>query len=127
MGSIKHIEFWTSDLTKTMKFYEGLLGILHWERSGSNGFKRDGTKLYFKQRDRAKFGETIGPRHICFSALDRSVVDEVGKYLSSSQATIIRGPIEVMEEKYSPGYYTVDFRDPDGYILEVAHSPNAPT
>jgi len=29
-------------------------------------------------------------------------------------------------EDYSSGYYTVDFHDPDGFILEVAHSPNSP-
>jgi hypothetical protein len=25
---------------------------------------------------------------------------------------------------YSEGYYTVDFRDPDGYVIEVAHTPH---
>jgi predicted lactoylglutathione lyase len=23
---------------------------------------------------------------------------------------------------YSEGYYTVDFRDPDGYVIEVVHT-----
>jgi hypothetical protein len=35
---------------------------------------------------------------------------------------MIRGPVEIPE--YSPAYYTVDFKDPDGYIWEVAHTPN---
>jgi hypothetical protein len=34
---------------------------------------------------------------------------------------IIRGPLLVPE--YSPDYYTMDFYDPDGYMLEVAHTP----
>jgi hypothetical protein len=27
-------------------------------------------------------------------------------------------------DSYSRDYYTVDFRDPDGYVLEVAHTPH---
>ena len=66
--------------------------------------------------------DTAGPRHLCFQATSRDVVDAVGSLLTGSGATVLRGPVEMAD--YSQGYYTVDFRDPDGYVLEVAHTPN---
>lgn len=50
------------------------------------------------------------------------VVDEVACFLQGVQAKIIRGPIEM--NHYSDGYYTVDFYDPNGFIVEVAYTPN---
>ncbi|GAA4306651.1 hypothetical protein GCM10023183_22030 [Nibribacter koreensis] len=65
--------------------------------------------------------DTLGVRHLCFRAEDASTVHAVGTYLREVGATIIRGPIEM---DYSAGYITVDFKDPDGYVLEVAYAPH---
>ncbi|KZD33220.1 hypothetical protein B4082_3288 [Bacillus cereus] len=35
---------------------------------------------------------------------------------------VIRGPIEM--NHYSEGYYTMDFYDPNGFIIEIAYRPN---
>ena len=64
----------------------------------------------------------MGVRHICFWAEDRAMVDRIGEYVKNTGVEIIRGPLVVQE--YSPEYYTVDFYDPDGFMLEVAHTPN---
>lgn len=123
MVAIKHIEFWVSDFEKAMRFYSGLFEMIGWKRVSENGFKASDTKIYFKENKNVVMHQSLGPRHICFQAESRTVVDEVGKYLKAENTRVIQGPREVEGEKYSKGYYAVDFYDPDGYILEVAHSP----
>lgn len=123
MTAIKHIEFLVSDFEKAMRFYTGLFEIIECEQVSENGFMAGSTKVYFKENRDLLMQNSLGPRHICFQADDRAMVDRVGAYLKENNVKIIRGPLEVEGEKYSKGYYTVDFYDPDGYILEVAYSP----
>jgi catechol 2,3-dioxygenase-like lactoylglutathione lyase family enzyme len=121
-AGISHIEFWVSDLKRSLAFYKGFFPIIGWYQLDENGFSNGSTKMYFMQRP-VRCCDTIGPRHICFKAQSREVVDQVGTFLRNSSSDIIRGPLEV--SSYSKGSYTVDFRDPDGYVLEVKHAPNA--
>ncbi|TSC60417.1 MAG: hypothetical protein LiPW15_295 [Parcubacteria group bacterium LiPW_15] len=116
-ATIKHIEFWVSDLERSVRFYEAVFGIIGWNKIESNAFSNGETKIYFIKQD-VKPENTIGPRHICFLAGSREMVDEVGRLLSGMQADIIRGPLESSYKDRSS--YTVDFRDPDGYVIEVA-------
>ncbi len=114
---IKHIEFWVSDLKRSMKFYKGIFDVLGWDLVEKNTFTNGQTKIYFLEQ-KVKIQKTIGPRHICFLAISRKVVNEVGDFLVKSDHKIIRGP---MESKYkNRSSYTIDFRDPDGYVIEVA-------
>ena len=115
--SIKHIEFWVSNLEKSLAFYKKLFAILEWTQVDKNGFKSDGTKIYFIEQPVTAI-KTVGPRHICFRATSREIVNQVGQLLQESELPIIRGPLEYTYE--SRHAYTVDFKDPDGYILEVA-------
>lgn len=124
---IRHIEILVSNLEKSMDFYSKLFSIIGWEKVNSNDFKYGDTKIYLKEsrllkRDvESKQFDKLGPRHICFSANDTDMVDSVGKFLSGNNSKIIRGPLEVFNNWHpNGGYYTVDFYDPDGYILEVA-------
>jgi hypothetical protein len=58
---------------------------------------------------------------MCFNASNTEMVDVVGQFLGECKAEMIRGPLEVFDDYFpNGGYYTVDFYDPDGYILEVA-------
>ncbi|PGZ97457.1 hypothetical protein COE51_14270 [Bacillus pseudomycoides] len=118
---IHHIEFWIANLEESMKFYRQLFSIICWTQLNETAFSTGKTELYFKEIG-AELVHTLGPRHICYQAMNRSVVDEVAHFLHNVRAKIIRGPIEMKE--YSEGYYTVDFHDPNGYILEVAYAPN---
>lgn len=127
MAAIKHIEFWVSDLEKSLAFYRGLFNLIGWEQVDANGFKLDGAKIYFKEVPDIRMQTSLGPRHICFGVGKRRIVDNVGDYLRVCNARIIRGPVEITDNKYSSEYYTVDFNDPDGYILEVAYSPHSGT
>ena len=114
---IKHIEFWVSNLEISIDFYHELFRIIGWEQVDSNGFSDGTTKIYFREQKLIS-QSTIGPRHICFLAESRDIVNTTAEYLKKTQVTILRGPIE-MEYK-SKKSYTIDFKDPDGYILEVA-------
>ncbi|HEX4963632.1 MAG TPA: VOC family protein [Thermoanaerobaculia bacterium] len=118
---INHIEFWVSDLKTSLAFYEPLFSAIGWRKLGEGEFGSGSSMIYFSEKAVPKV-DSAGPRHLCFQATSRDVVDAVGKLLVDSSATILRGPVEMTD--YSQGYYTVDFRDPDGYVLEVAHTPN---
>ena len=118
---IKHIEIAVSDLEKSLIFYDTLFEMIGWKKVEKNGYVCGNLKIYLKEWDFKK-GNTLGVRHICFWAEDRAMVDRIGEYVKNTGVEIIRGPLVVQE--YSPEYYTVDFYDPDGFMLEVAHTPN---
>jgi catechol 2,3-dioxygenase-like lactoylglutathione lyase family enzyme len=117
MAGIKHIEFWVSDLDKSLLFYKDLFDLIGWEQYDLNGFRHNMTKIYFVQKD-VPFNENIGPRHICFEADSIEIVEKVTELVKSYNLPVIRGPIEYSYEDNAA--HTVDFRDPDGYIIEVA-------
>ncbi|MCX6784364.1 MAG: VOC family protein [Candidatus Komeilibacteria bacterium] len=114
---IKHIEFWVSNLKYSIRFYEGVFNGLGWKKIEFNAFSNGQTKIYFVQQ-KVKAQKTIGPRHICFLVGSRKVVDEVGRFLIKSKGDIIRGPMKLKYKNRSS--YGIDFRDPDGYVIEAA-------
>lgn len=129
---IRHIEIVVSDLKKSLDFYSKLFFLIGWQKVDGNGFKCGGTKIYLKESTGAKRDtnyeqrDLLGVRHVCFEVNDKETVDTVGKFLIEKNTKMIRGPLEVFDE-WTPngGYYTVDFHDPDGYILEVVwRDPN---
>jgi catechol 2,3-dioxygenase-like lactoylglutathione lyase family enzyme len=63
---------------------------------------------------------SVGVHHVALKAASREVVDNTASWLEQVGATIESAP---REYDYSPGYYAVFFRDPDGIKLEVAHRP----
>ncbi|MFA6428285.1 MAG: VOC family protein [Candidatus Buchananbacteria bacterium] len=115
--TIKHIEFWSSNLKRSLKFYKGVFSIIGWKFIDRNAFSNGETKIYFIEQP-VKAQKTVGPRHICFLASSRHVVDKIGKFLVKNNCGIIRGPAGFRYKNRSS--YTVDFRDPDGYVIEVA-------
>lgn len=117
MAGIKHIEFWVSDLERSVIFYKKLFDIIGWEQNDQNGFRCGNTKLYLVEK-LVSFQENIGPRHICFEADKKDFVDQVATFLKNNNTSIIRGPLEYTYK--GSAAYTVDFKDPDGYIIEVA-------
>jgi catechol 2,3-dioxygenase-like lactoylglutathione lyase family enzyme len=118
---INHIEFWVSNLEKSISFYEGLFLIIGWKRLNRHAFSTGTMEIYFKEVELTK-QNTLGPRHICFQAIDRQVVESVYNFLKEREHRIIRGPLE--RNEYSEGYYTIDFYHPDGFVIEVAYTPH---
>lgn len=118
---INHIEFWVANLAESMSFYSRLFSIIGWKQVNDTAFSTGETEVYFKEVDE-RIMRTLGPRHICYQAVSCSVVDEVANFLRSTEVKVIRGPVEM--NHYSDGYYTIDFYDPNGFIVEVAYTPN---
>lgn len=118
---IKHLEFWVSDINKSLDFYQPLFFIIGWAQYADNGFRAvgSGSKIYFRQSNVTRI-DSVGPRHICFRAMSREVVNKVREYLLKTRAKIIRGPIE--SEYNGKKSYHIDFKDPDGYIIEVSYT-----
>jgi catechol 2,3-dioxygenase-like lactoylglutathione lyase family enzyme len=120
-AGINHIELWVSNLERSQAFYAQLFRAIGWRQKGDTEFSSGSTTCYLVEQPVTRV-DGVGPRHVCFQAVSRGVVDDVASMLRSASAEIIRGPVEMPE--YSKDYYTVDFRDPDGYVLEVAHTPH---
>jgi catechol 2,3-dioxygenase-like lactoylglutathione lyase family enzyme len=121
-SGINHIEFWVSDLARSMAFYRPLFAAVGWSQRSETEFSSGSSILYFIEKPVGRV-DGVGPRHLCFQATSRAVVEAVALLVKASAGSIIRGPVEMPD--YSRGYYTVDVRDPDGYVIEVAHTPHA--
>lgn len=119
---LNHIEFWVSDLKKSLVYYDTLFSLIGWKKLSHAAYSSGMTEIYFVEKQGIKRQDTIGPRHICFQAASKEMVDSVGQWLKDNNHSVIRGPVE--RDDYSKGYYTVDFRGPDGFVLEVAYTPN---
>ena len=117
---INHIEFWVSDLKKTIPFYQSFLMIIGWKLINPISFTNGNMEIYFSERRDNKKIDSLGIRHLCFQATTREQVDRVYENLLKLGTTFIRKP-QFMN--YSKAYYTVDFYDPDTQIIEVAHTP----
>ena len=120
-AGINHVEFGVSKLDQSQAFYTPLFHAIGWKQKSDTEFTSGSTMFYLVEKP-VKHVDSAGPRHVCFQAVSRAVVDAVASLLREGSATIIRGPMEMPD--YSEGYYTVDFRDPDGCVIEVAHTPN---
>lgn len=81
-------------------------------------YVKEGCEIYLKEARMVGSDRSYGPRHICLRADSRDDVDRVGALLRAGKAQVIRGPLAMPE--YGASYYTVDFRDPDGFVIEVA-------
>lgn len=117
---INHIEFWVKDLEVSLAFYHELFPLIGWYVLNKTSFSCGQHEIYFKEMPVA-LHDSLGVRHICFHAVSREVVEQVGAWLKKREAHIIRGPQEMLQ--YNASYYTVDFRDPNGFVLEVAYTP----
>jgi catechol 2,3-dioxygenase-like lactoylglutathione lyase family enzyme len=116
MAAIRHIEFWVSNLKRSLDFYKSLFAALGWTHIDDNGFALEGIRIYFLQMHGASPApKTFGPRHICFTAQSKEAVDAIAQ-LPILSKRILHGPAEL----HTSGSYMLVFKDPDGYLLEVA-------
>ena len=119
---INHIEFWVSNRDLSMKFYNSFLSLIGWKKISDVSFTNGSMIIYFQEMKDVDKTKSLGMRHLCFQAVEKEQVDQVYDALLTEQAKFIRGPLLM---PYSKDYYTVDFYDPDGQVIEVAYTPYA--
>ena len=132
-GQFDHVQINVTNLRKSEKFYESILGWLGYEKIVDNGdageksiaqWHRGTSRLILTQvrkefLDHGFHRKHVGINHISFWAPTRQVVD--GFYeevlLPRKIKVLYGGPKEYSD--YSKGYYAVYFEDPDRMKLEL--------
>ncbi len=126
MSLLHHLALTASDLARSVPFYDGLLGHFGCARTGLTetlaawegpDFELLLYRATLDLRERRHEIYQPGFHHLALRAADRSEVDRLHRWLLEIQADLIEAPREYPQ--YSPSYYAVFFRDPDGLKLEV--------
>ena len=136
LPAFDHLDLVVSDRACSLEFYTAVLAPLGFNRqrdiTGEQGepvtyLSRTGERGAISLRESHDGREQqpfdrydLGVHHICFAAPDRGIVDRVHEVAVAAGAEIESEP---REYDYTPGYYAVFFRDPDGIKLEVLHRP----
>ena len=136
MEPLDHIDLVVSDLDRSLAFYAGLLKPFGYDRHGPITGERGERVVYVERpngsgsvglRERQSPGEidryALGLHHLAFGAENRAMVDERAAWVREQPGVELES--EPAEYDYSPGYYAVFFKDPDGLKLEVCHRPRA--
>jgi catechol 2,3-dioxygenase-like lactoylglutathione lyase family enzyme len=133
--AIDHVDLVVSSLARSQPFYEGLLRPLGYVEAGDIVGERGERVVYISRHDsdgavglRERPGSgpevadryALGLHHLAFSVLNRGTVDRIGAWAREAGAEIESEP---REYDYTPGYYAVFLRDPDGIKLEFVHRP----
>jgi catechol 2,3-dioxygenase-like lactoylglutathione lyase family enzyme len=133
---IDHVDLVVSDLEASLDFYKGLLEPLGYTRLSEIVGERGERVVYLggtrgmgsvslrerqsHARERPYDRYDLGIHHIAFGADSRAEVDERAGWAREHGAEIESGP---REYEYTPGYYAVFLRDPDGLKVEIVHRP----
>ena len=124
---ISMITLGVSDLDKSIKFYKEGLGFPRMESSPEIAFfTLNGSWLSLYIRESLAEDATVSPEGSGFNGFtlshnvaSESEVDQIIENSVSVGAILVKTPQKVFGGGYS-GY----FKDPDGYLWEVAHNPN---
>ena len=136
-GGINHLALTVSDLERSAKFYDKVLGFIGYERvevpeatqqamktrllawaspNGSFTMRPAKAESVHKMHDR----NAPGLNHLALVAQSRADVERMHDLLKEMGAQILDEPAEYV---YFPGYYAVYFTDPDGLKLEFVYWP----
>jgi catechol 2,3-dioxygenase-like lactoylglutathione lyase family enzyme len=132
-GSLNHLRLSVRDLAVSDAFYAAVLPHLGYTReSRDDGFawahttaSGDRQWLIFTAAEidgrlPTRPPEAPGLHHLALNAVDRALVDKAHAALAAHGAEVLHPP---REHDYEPGYYAAFFRDPDGFKIEIVHSP----
>ncbi len=123
---IDHLVIRVSDLARSKRFYDAVLGFMgferEWEFGATIGWNNGVTMFWIAEADakgkRHKHREgDVGYHHYAFELAERAEVDELYAFLLDEKVEIVDAPAAY--PSYGEGYYAVFFRDPDGLRLEA--------
>ena len=80
---INHIEFWVSDLARSLAFYRPLFAAIGWHQRSEAEFGSGSSVVYFIEKPVGRV-DGVGPRHLCFHATSRAVVETVPRRVASN-------------------------------------------
>lgn len=125
---IDHLAIRVSDLARSKRFYDGLLGFMgferEWEFGEVVGWNNGVTMFWITQADAEGMRHPhrtggIGYHHYAFELEARAQVDALYDYLHAEKIEVVDPPAAY--PSYGEGYYAVFFLDPDGLKLEAMH------
>jgi catechol 2,3-dioxygenase-like lactoylglutathione lyase family enzyme len=119
---IDHLQLVVTDLEKSKRFYQAVLGVLDIPLGGEGPGFFWADELFVSTREsEASAGTLTGRVHLAFQAPSREAV------MAFHQAGIAAGGTNHGEpgvRKYHPGYFAAFLLDPDGNNVEaVYHGP----
>ena len=125
---IDHIYIAVSDLARSERFYDGVMGVLGFRK---NTFANDGDhhiqyyNRYFgfvlrPARNPANAHDPLstGLHHFCFRVEDAATVDAIARRFAE---TGVNCSSPQLYPEYAPDYYALFFSDPDGIRLEITN------
>jgi glyoxylase I family protein len=129
--AIDHVDLVVSSLDRSLPFYRDLLDLLGYDReneivgergervaylSRARGLGAIGLRERQSREEEAFDRYDLGLHHLALAAPDRETVDRIGAWAEAEGVEIESAP---REYDYTPGYYAVFLRDPDGLKIEV--------
>lgn len=122
---LDHLYVAVSDLSRSVAFYDPVMAALGFKK-GDREIAGEPHAHYFNRvlqytlrparRQIAHDPYTPGLHHLCFQVRDRAAVDSTAQRLRALDIAVT----EASEyPEYSPDYYAIFFRDPDGLRLEI--------
>jgi catechol 2,3-dioxygenase-like lactoylglutathione lyase family enzyme len=125
---IDHLAIRVSDLARSKRFYDRLLGFMgferEWEFGEVVGWNNWDTMFWITQADPVGKSHPhhtgdIGYHHYAFELESAAQVDELYAFLLHEEVEVVDPPAAY--PSYGEGYYAVFFLDPDGLKLEAMH------
>ncbi len=136
-GALSHLDLTVSDPEQSVPFYDAVLSLLGYRRMPVEAGTTAAACWSIEDSDQSVFSIALEPvreigaqrnydwyspglHHLAFHVDSRADVDRLYAQLVAIGVAIQSPPAEYT---YSPGYYAVACRDPDGIVLEFVYEP----
>ncbi|MFQ6026388.1 MAG: VOC family protein [Dehalococcoidia bacterium] len=136
-GALSHLDLSVADPERSVPFYDAVLPLLGYRRVATGTAATAAACWHLTDKSNSVFGIALEPargpgrrrtydrhspglHHVAFHVDSRADVDQLYKSLVEIGAEILDVPAEY---DYSPGYYALSFKDPDGLVLEFVYEP----